>query len=241
MKKYIVFLGLLAILLIPALLAGCGGGVSTTTTPPASTATSPTATTTSPSGTTTSPTNTTTTPITTTTTETGNLLNQILSQTTNYPTVYFEMKVTVTGLKEETTIKYWIKNYKKFRIEQVSTGLVIFINMEAQTMYMYYPDKKMVMKMAYDTKQAPESPSTVLAYSPKVVGTETKDGKECTVIEYTYQGESVKEWIWNDNGFPVRMVSEVSGVTTTIEWKNYDFSDIDDSIFKLPEDVQIIG
>ncbi|MGD0780441.1 MAG: hypothetical protein ABR954_06680 [Dehalococcoidales bacterium] len=243
MKKHTVIFAFLAILLIAVLLAGCGGGDGgTTTTSPAGTTTTPTGTTTSPTVTTTSPTITTTTPPETTPTNTGIPLSEILGQAANYPTVKYDMITTVTGLTTINTVKYWIKN-KKFRIEQPSSGLVLLINFEDQTMYLYSLQQKIASSENFDATQAPENPSTMLEYSPKIVGTETIDGETCTVIEYTYAYEqaSVKTWISNDTGFPLRMESSASGVTTTVEWKNFDFTDISDSTFELPDNVQIVN
>jgi hypothetical protein len=239
MKKHTVIFALLAILLIAILLAGCGGGGDTQTTSTTGTTTSPTGTTTSPTGTTTSPTVTTTTPAETTPTNTGIPLSQTLGLAAKYPTVKYDMITTVTNM-EAVTVKYWIKN-QKIRIESESYHMILLMDFADQTMYMYLPAQNMATKMVFDANQAPEAPSTMLEYSPKIVGTETIDGETCTVIEYTYEQAITKTWIWNDKGFPLKMESSASGVTTTIEWKNFDFSDIPDSTFELPDGVQIIG
>jgi hypothetical protein len=239
MKKHIVFFGLLAILLIAVLLAGCGGGGDTQTTSPTGTTTSPTGTTTSPTGTTTSPTGTTTPPPVTTTTNATDTLRQTLGKSANYPIVYYDTTTSVSGLSTITTVKYWIKN-QKYRIESVNDHIILLMDFSAQTMYFYFTQQNVASSGNFDATDAPEAPTSLMKYNPQVVGTDNIGGKECTVIEYILEQANVREWIWNDNGFPVMMVSKVSGVTTTVEWRNYDFSDIDDSIFKLPEDVYMM-
>lgn len=123
--------------------------------------------------------------------------------------------------------------------------VVIIFNPEEKVMYMYYPAQKMATKSALDSNMVPDSPlgeaSNILDYSPNIVGTETIDGKDCAVVAYEMPGEgNVKMWIWKDKGFPLKMEMTANGSTTTIEYGNIDFSDIPDSVFELPDDVQII-
>ncbi len=173
----------------------------------------------------------------TTTTTTSKSLSDILHQAGSFPTVYYEIVTTTNQIK--MTIKYWMKN-KKIRTEMPDSGVITFMDMEAHTMYMYNEATKTAIKMTYDPGQAPENPNQILEYTPNIVGTETIDEKNCTVIEYHYQGTNVKTWIWNDYGYPVRMETTTNGVTSVVEWKNFDFSDIADSMFELPEGVEVI-
>ncbi len=239
MKKHIVIFGLLAILLIPALLVGCGGGVGSTQTSSTSIATTPSGTTTHTTSATASPSETSAAPtsVTTTTSAPSNNLNQILGEAANFPTVKYDMITTVSG--QTITMTYWMKN-KKIRMEMPDMGIITFMDMNEQTMYMYYPDQNMAIKMTFDASKAPENPSDILENSPKIVGTETIDGKVCTIIEYNSPEANVKTWIWNDKGFPVKMESTAGGVESTVLWKNFDFSDIPDSMFELPEGAQIM-
>jgi outer membrane lipoprotein-sorting protein len=233
MKKHIMIFGLLTVLLITTLLAGCGGGGggASTTTPGGAT--------TSPGGATTSPGGATTSPVTTTTTvTTGDNLDEIIGQAAAFPTVRYDMITTVSG-QMTMTVKYWMKN-KKVRAEMPDTGVITLMDMDAHTMYMYTPATNTAIKIVYNTSQAPENPNQILDYTPNIVGTETIDGKVCTVIEYNYTQANVKTWIWNDKGYPVRMESTSNGVTSIVEWKNFDFSDIADSMFELPEGVEVI-
>jgi outer membrane lipoprotein-sorting protein len=105
----------------------------------------------------------------------------------------------------------------------------------------------MATKTTLNTSMVPSSPiqavSSILDYSPLVSGTETIDGKVCKVITYDDTGAgSMKMWIWEEKGLPLKMeMTSSNGDKTTIDYTNIDFSDIPDSIFELPEGVQIIG
>ena len=113
-------------------------------------------------------------------------------------------------------------------------------------MYTYMPVQKTATKTTLDLSMVPESPitdvSSILDYSPNIIGTETIDGKVCTVISYDEPGTgSIKMWIWQEKGLPLKMEMTANGKTTTIDYTNIDFSDIPDSMFLLPDGVTIAG
>jgi len=76
-------------------------------------------------------------------------------------------------------------------------------------------------------------------YNPTIVGTDTIDGKKCTVVQYTIEGQTTKMWLWQDHGFPLRVEATTPQGKTTMEYKNIQFNDIPDSLFTLPAGVQI--
>lgn len=98
------------------------------------------------------------------------------------------------------------------------------------------------MKVNYSQAQqsAVSQVGSIEGYNPKATGTETIDGIVCQIYEYSFSGDTVKMWLWKDKGLPVKMVMTAATGTTTIEYKNYDFSDIPDSMFVLPAGVTII-
>jgi len=61
------------------------------------------------------------------------------------------------------------------------------------------------------------------------------------VVEYSYGGATVKSWIWEEHGFPIRVETTTAEGTTVIVYKDIDFGDIDDNMFELPSGVQVIG
>ena len=90
----------------------------------------------------------------------------------------YDMVTTSSSINVNATV--WVKK-TKMRMETTEQGqnVVIFINADTQTMYLYMPAQNTAMKM--DFGQAPESASTdansILQYNPTVLGTETLDGK----------------------------------------------------------------
>lgn len=104
----------------------------------------------------------------------------------------------------------------------------------------------MAMKATLDMSMVPDSPTSdvsgIMDYSPIITGTETIDGKVCQVISFDQTGAgSVKMWLWEEKGLPLKMEMVANGTTTTIVYNNIDFSDIPDSIFELPDGVTIVG
>jgi outer membrane lipoprotein-sorting protein len=253
MKKRILAIGLCLLVISLILVSACGGEKKPTTNPQATTPTgtgSPTATTT-PTGTTTpTATGTQTATATATATQTqpptttagGSSLADILGQGAAIHSMKYDMIMTVTG-QPTVTVTVWMKEQTKIREEMTAEGstIIMIFDMEEGVMYMYQPDQGMAMKMTLDTGQVPEDPlgdtSGILDYNPDIVGTETIDGKSCMVIEWTTSEGTVKEWIWAQYGFPLRMETTTSQGTTIIEFKNIDFSNIPDSMFELPDGV----
>jgi outer membrane lipoprotein-sorting protein len=169
-------------------------------------------------------------------------LDDILVRASGIESVKFDMVITSTGTATMTS-KVWLKG-QNMKTETTMEGQTVIniINHETRTMYMYMPDQNMAFAMTYD--QAQESPidetQAISQYHPQITGTETIDGKVCLVVEYSVQGTSTKMWIWQEYGFPLKVVTETDQGTTTIEYKNIEFTDIPDSEFQLPPGVEIM-
>jgi hypothetical protein len=148
--------------------------------------------------------------------------------------------VTTAADNSVTTSTMFVKN-KKMRIESNIQGqnTVTLIDIDAKTMYIYTPAQNTAIKM--DFNQAPQSAigSSISQYSPVIIGSETLDGKLCQIVQYTANGVAIKEWIWDAKGLPVRLQTTISNGTSTTDYKNYDFSDISDTMFVLPQGVTI--
>ncbi|OGN95286.1 MAG: hypothetical protein A2Y89_02570 [Chloroflexi bacterium RBG_13_51_18] len=234
MKNRYLAAGLCILVLMLCVVSACGGGGSATTS--ATTGTTPT--------TTTSPTSTQTT---TSTTTTGNSLRDILGLGANMESVKYDMSITMTG-EGTITATIWQKK-NKMREEMTLEGMtaIIIFDMDEGVMYTYMPPPvNMAYKTTLDSNMLPEGnvgdTSAIMDYHPNTIGTTSLDGKACTIIEYDIPGAgSMKQWIWNDTGFPLKTEMTSGGVKTTIEYRNIDFSDIPDSMFELPEDVEIIS
>jgi len=172
----------------------------------------------------------------------GEVLDDVLGRALDIESVKFDMIITGPGAAPITS-KVWLKG-QNMKSETTAEGqtVVYIINHETQTMYMYMPDQNMAFTVTYDQSQISpiDGLQELSQYHPQTTGTETIDGKLCLVVEYTVQGLSTKAWIWQEYGFPLKVVTETAQGTTTVEYKNIDFSDIPDSEFQLPPGVQIM-
>ena len=234
MKRSLYFASTVcAIVLSIALLAGC----ATSEKPPATSTPSSPQTEESSQATTPSPA---TEPE--TTQSSGETLDDILSLASSIESVKFDMVVTSTEISSMTT-EVWLKDPKmKMKTTSEEQTIITILDQEAQTMYTYMPDQNMAFMITYDQAQASPIDDTqnINQYNPQNAGTETIDGKVCMVVEYAVQDVSITTWIWKEYGFPIKVVSVTDQGTTTIEYKDIDFTNIPDSEFQLPDGVQIM-
>jgi outer membrane lipoprotein-sorting protein len=141
------------------------------------------------------------------------------------------------------TAKIWYKN-NKMRMEMKTEGetFITLTDLNTQTMYLYYPSQNTAMKMTYNpTESAVDETKGIVDFNPTILGTETLDGKVCLVVSYTFEGTTTKMWIWKQYGFPIRMEVTTSAGKSIIEYQNISLGDIADSMFVLPDGVQIIA
>lgn len=175
---------------------------------------------------------------------TGKTLSETLGMAANIVSVKYDMLMTSPGMPAITTTVWVKKNKMRTEMTQQGMNIVMLLDMDAKTMYSYMPAQNLAMKIPFDPGQAPEAATdeaqSILNYNPNVVGTESIDGKACLVVEYISGGISMKTWIWEDKGLPLRIEMITGADKTVIEYKNYDFSDIPDSMFELPSGVQVM-
>jgi outer membrane lipoprotein-sorting protein len=173
-------------------------------------------------------------------------LGDILARGEGIEAVKYDIVMTAPG-EEAVTQKIWVKQ-NKMRMEFTAEGqaTILLIDCDAHTGYAYMPEQNIAYKAVFNPtiQSASDQAQSIADYDYNVVGTETIDGKACLVVEYTYsQAEeslTVKEWIWKERGFPVRMETTTSEGTVTAEYKNIEFVDISDDMFQLPAGVQIV-
>jgi hypothetical protein len=248
MTKTRILLGLTVLLImVTMVLAGCGGSPTKTTTAPTSNAATAPATSTttaqmtSSTATTTKPATTTSAPA-TSGSSSGQNIAEILKLSAGISSVKYDMVTSAPGQPAATT-KMFMKQ-KKMRMEMSAQGqnVVTFADLDKQTVYMYMPDQKSAIKMSLSNvpKAVTEEATNITSKSPVISGTETIDGKTCLVITYSDAGATVKSWIWKDKGLPVRSEVTAKDGTIVTEFKNFDFSTLDDSLFELPADAKIM-
>ena len=180
----------------------------------------------------------------------GTSLSDLLDKAKGSSSATYDLVISGGAIAGTETMTVWSTETKErmdFTVEGVKS--ITIIDKEAQVMYMYDPAQNMAMRMdlsSADTSRQTQSFTEVMAeYNPTVVGTETIDGKKCTVIEFetVTEGATVtqKMWVWKDYGFPIRveMTSSLTPETTVMEMKNIKFGPIDPSVFELPAEVEI--
>ena len=172
-------------------------------------------------------------------------LSETLARASSVSLVKYDCVITgrdSTGISRGgIDAKVWVKG-NKMRVELTrpeGTMEGYLIDRNAHTMYVWYPPEDALKKIE-NAWEIPNFTSAVLwakqiaIGNPKIVSTETMDGKACLVAEFV-QGEiAVKAWIWKKHPFLVRMEQTTTNGKTTIEFKNIEFGDISDSVFERP-------
>lgn len=181
-------------------------------------------------------------------------VEDILAKAENIGPVQYEIISTVTSITGVTitvTMKVWQK-IPYMRIDSTTAGTTTKMIVHPDAVYFYDASKDKYLKMTPEemaTKFIQKSfaeLSTEIKESEtlKELGTETIDGKLTTIIEYSITvGETIitqKLWIWNEKGIPLKAESTTeigeTVTTTKMEYKNFVFEDIPDSVFEVPED-----
>jgi outer membrane lipoprotein-sorting protein len=133
----------------------------------------------------------------------------------------------------------------KMRTEVSAGGVtaILLIDHGAKTIYSYMPEANIAMKMDYAqqaSQPVTEEVAPIIDYDPHNLGTESIDGVSCQVYEYSFDGYETKIWLWKDRGLPLKIEMTTAEGKMTTEYRNYDFSDIPDSMFELPADAQVL-
>ncbi|MBU4317563.1 MAG: hypothetical protein KKF30_09830 [Proteobacteria bacterium] len=170
------------------------------------------------------------------------------------------------GKIQKSTQKFWISgNQVRMEIQDEATGETQIIIDDGTHQYLYDPAKKTAMVMnammknmssgllsSDSFKQAAENRKAA-----KTVGTETINGKACTIKEYASTlaniTSNVREWVWNEKQFPMKSIVTIPGQTTTMMGQSIKMpgsktesvvtevtlnQSIDGSLFKLPAGVK---
>jgi len=172
-------------------------------------------------------------------------LSEILDRAANVASFKYDCSVTWRDLsgtsRGEIVAKVWAKN-NKMRVQLTTLERTVeeyLIDIDAHSMYIWYPPENVPAKIE-NAWEIPNFTSaklwtiSIAIGNPKIVGTETIDGKVCLVVEY-FPGEVTgKAWLWKNYPFLVRTELVSAEGKTTIEFKNIEFGDIADSMFEMP-------
>lgn len=167
-------------------------------------------------------------------------VEDILSQAANVSLVKYDC--VWTWPERTQTSRVWVKD-NMMRIEHTQEGQTVetyLCDYKEMTSFHWtspenVPKRSVGPGEVGDFFSAMYMVSIAADYNPRIIGTDTTDGKECYLVEYVMDNEiTVQMWIWKEHEFLVRN-DLVTSHTTTIEFKNIDFGNIPDSMFGLPE------
>ncbi len=161
---------------------------------------------------------------------------------------FYDYYLYVNG-EEATYQKIWVKP-GKFRSEMdlpqgMGRQISIFKNNE---IYLYQPDLKQATKMSTEmagVDQDFESPVTYFDQTDeatmKFLSREVFDGKDCLLYEFKSPAGVGRLWIWEEKKMVLRSeIQAVGGENIVSEFLNFVVGPVDDAIFDLPQDTQII-
>ena len=163
-------------------------------------------------------------------------LEEILKKSDIVPALKYDQIITANGSSVKQKI-YEQKN--KMRTETIKdwAALIVLVNFGTWRLYNWWPEEKMAMRGQMTEAGIPASVQArdSLNYSPTVLGAETMDGKDCLRVQYAVNEAIITQWIWKEYGLPVRLETATLNGDTIVEYQNYDFSDIPDSMFELQD------
>ena len=151
---------------------------------------------------------------------------------------------TITMPGNVTESKIWIKEGKVKRETELDEIKTIFIVDPDKAEYISYnSNQEFATKMNFESYKEDETPVDKSEKIPNVgvstLSDENFDEKSCKVIKYTASGQSVKMWIWKENGMPLKIENDSPGGKTTIEYRNVIIGAVKDSDFNLPNNIEI--
>lgn len=142
--------------------------------------------------------------------------------------------------------KMWVAG-KKMKTETVveKQKIVTYVDGEANVVYNYLPEQRMLMKTPYDPAKADKSPDQYAketdASKVKILETVVYDGAKCKVV--VLEGEKqqqTKLWVREDYGIPAKVEVTADGaVFMTAEYKNITVAPVPPETFALPKGVPI--
>jgi outer membrane lipoprotein-sorting protein len=157
-----------------------------------------------------------------------------------------DIEVTMPQEEPFTAQTWWKGDKARWEGNFEDQEVVMLMDQGAQEVLMYIPAEGMAFRMdlASAEETVGETPQAqieeMMEYQPEIIGTEVIDGKECLVATYSKAEEQVKIWVWVEHGLPIRTEITTAEGTTVMTLTNIQIGGVPDSIFELPEDVEIM-
>lgn len=171
-------------------------------------------------------------------------LAEVLAQGKNHPGIYCEYTIepddgnTLTG-------KLWIagSNLRSETDDEHSSTTAIFIRNSKGYSYMFTSGDKQAIKVTDEQPAEDINPVEILnTIDEKLtpLGKEVRDGKDCVVIQYKEDEVDTRVWLWEEHGLPVRIETTYDNSTTVMQYSNYKFEALPESLFELPQGMEVI-
>lgn len=173
-------------------------------------------------------------------------IDHILVKAKDIESLYCEITTTSPLLPIDIVYFIWEKPpYMKLMYSMMGYQMTIIVRPDGTYIQQY--DGTWIIDEAPDMPIKPfseQSDEMMDLYELTVLGTDTYEGKDVTIVQYTFEQQGIetitKHWIWNDQGIPVKteITTAVPGsAEPMVMTMLYDFSfeDIPDSVFDAPE------
>jgi hypothetical protein len=183
-------------------------------------------------------------------TEAEAALSGLLTTMINIPSYSYEV-VTTYPDGTITSGRFWKKGGNiKFENNTFEDQVMIYVLQEAEEKaYLYFPADGTAVNVDWETSQTiAESISfektlndleSYQSYQPIIMGEETIDGKNCLIVQTSFEGVELKSWLWKEYGLPLKSEMKTDEGTTIGEFRNIQIGEIADSVFELPAGVEI--
>lgn len=150
---------------------------------------------------------------------------------------------------ETTSHRMWYdRGNMRVEIDDPVSGLISYniVNADEGISYFYQPETGMAFAFPIDDREEEQdTPLMILEETDPsdlfLVGQETFDGRRCRVYEMTYAGDTVKIWVWEETGVPLRVETTLAGELYVSEYRDFQIGDIDPALFSLPPGTEVLG
>lgn len=119
------------------------------------------------------------------------------------------------------------------------------IDQEVNKAWTYMPEQEMALEMDLSQVDVPSTPSDYtdnvedMAANAEYLGKEEANGINCHKYSVEDEEETIIYWVHSELGLPVRVEITSEDEVTTIDYKNFEVGELEDSLFQLPDGVEV--
>lgn len=172
-------------------------------------------------------------------------VRELISRAKNIENLYYEFFKVEQGNGQVSSGKYWQKN-ENIRIEKEKNNkkTVFIFDQDNNIFYVYNPEENKADKMLISSgSQADQLAADITAelgkYDLEKAGKEVVDNKNCLLVQYRAGTYLNKVWLWQKYGLPLKFEAETAEGKIITTFLNFDFKKVEDTMFKIPQAVEI--